>query len=191
MSWVGRHPSTTALLVTGVLVAALGTVGVVASRRRRTFGDPRTIHLTPGRVSHCPYCQGELVCEVPVGICHSNEAVQQFFRRAGKHHVESMWVMYVNARNAVIGTKEVVRGALNAVVIGPGDLFRGAIRQHAHAVIFVHNHPSGDPRMSPEDIQFTHRMVQAGQLLGIPVLDHLVVSAGGAHASARNEGVIR
>ena len=191
MTWLGRHPSASIVLATGLALAALGGVAAVASRRRRALGDPRTIHLTPGRVSHCPYCQGELVCEIPVGICNSNDAIQQFFRRVGKKNVESMWVMYVNTQNAVVGTKEVARGALNAVTVAPRDLFRDAVKRNAHAVIFVHNHPSGNPRLSAEDTEFTGRVVSAGRLLGIPVLDHLVVTAGGAYASARNEGVIR
>jgi len=66
-------------------------------------------------------------------------------------------------------------GSLNTCVIRVGDLFREAIRQNCAAVIVVHNHPSGDPTPSPEDIAVTKTIVQAGELLDIEVLDHLII----------------
>lgn len=66
-------------------------------------------------------------------------------------------------------------GILNSALVHPREVFKQAIRKNAHAIILVHNHPSGDPEPSDEDHQITETMTKAGKLLGIPVLDHVVV----------------
>jgi DNA repair protein RadC len=72
-------------------------------------------------------------------------------------------------------TPTVYVGSLNTSVIRIGELFRAAIRENAAAMIVAHNHPSGDPAPSPEDIQVTRQLVEAGKLLNIDVLDHIVI----------------
>lgn len=69
----------------------------------------------------------------------------------------------------------VYKGSLNTSVIRVGELFRFAIKDNAAALIVVHNHPSGDPSPSPEDIQVTHQIVKGGNLLDIEVLDHVII----------------
>lgn len=69
----------------------------------------------------------------------------------------------------------VYKGSLNTAVVRIGEVFKDAIRQNAAAMIVAHNHPSGDPAPSPEDIRVTREIVQAGKLLSIDVLDHMVI----------------
>jgi DNA repair protein RadC len=88
---------------------------------------------------------------------------------------EHMRVLLLDTRNRVIAITEVYKGSLNTSMIRVAELFRDAIRQNCAAVILAHNHPSGDPTPSPEDIAVTKQVVEAGKLLDIEVLDHLVI----------------
>lgn len=88
---------------------------------------------------------------------------------------EHMRVMILDTRNRVITTVTVYVGSLNTSVVRVGELFREAIRLNAAGVIIAHNHPSGDPSPSPEDVSVTRHIIQAGQMLDIEVLDHVVI----------------
>jgi len=88
---------------------------------------------------------------------------------------EHLRVVLLNTKNQVLDVPEVYRGSLNSAIIRVAEVFREAIRQNCAAVIVVHNHPSGDPTPSAEDIRVTQQLVEAGRLLDIEVLDHLVI----------------
>src|SRR5919205_754605 len=88
---------------------------------------------------------------------------------------EHLRVVLLNTKNQVLSAPEVYVGSLNTSVVRVAELFREAIRQNAAAVIVVHNHPSGDPTPSPEDVAVTRQIAEAGRLLDIDVLDHLVI----------------
>jgi DNA repair protein RadC len=81
----------------------------------------------------------------------------------------------LDTRNRVIAITTAYQGNLNTSVVRVGELFREAIRRNAAAVYIVHNHPSGDPEPSPEDASVTRAIIQAGQLLNVEVIDHLVI----------------
>jgi DNA repair protein RadC len=91
---------------------------------------------------------------------------------------EELRVMLLDTRNRVLDTAILYRGSLNSSQVRVGELFRTAIRRNAAAVIIIHNHPSGDPAPSPDDIALTRAIVQAGKLLDVDVLDHLVIGRG-------------
>lgn len=82
----------------------------------------------------------------------------------------------LDVRNTVLAEIEVARGCLTGVEVHPREVFRPLIRVSAAAVIVAHNHPSGDPRPSPEDLALTDRLRKVGELVGIPVLDHVIVA---------------
>lgn len=88
---------------------------------------------------------------------------------------EELRVILLDTRNRVLGIETIYRGSLNSSQVRVGELFKAAIRQNAASLIVVHNHPSGDPTPSPEDIALTRAIVQSGQLLDIEALDHLVI----------------
>jgi DNA repair protein RadC len=83
--------------------------------------------------------------------------------------------LFLNTKNHVIGRETLSVGSLNSTVVHPRELFRAAIKRSSASVLCVHNHPSGDPTPSPEDIQLTNRLVEAGGIIGIDVLDHIVI----------------
>jgi DNA repair protein RadC len=91
---------------------------------------------------------------------------------------EEMRVVLLDTKNRVLRIVRVYSGSLNAAVVRVGELFRDAIRANAASVILLHNHPSGDPTPSPEDIRVTEEAVHAGRLLDIEVLDHLIIGRG-------------
>jgi DNA repair protein RadC len=91
---------------------------------------------------------------------------------------EHMRVLLCDTRNRLIRMVEVYKGSLNAASVRIGEVFREAIRANAASLVVVHNHPSGDPTPSPEDVALTRSMVEAGKLLDVEVLDHLIVGQG-------------
>jgi DNA repair protein RadC len=103
---------------------------------------------------------------------------------------EHFWTLALNTKNRLLRVIEVSVGSLNASIVHPRELFRDAVRLSAASVIVVHNHPSGDPTPSGADIQLTRRIVKAGDVLGIEVLDHVVIGDGGEHASLRDLGLM-
>jgi len=105
-------------------------------------------------------------------------AEQVQYQMAGLEQ-EELWVLLLDSRNQLLQVKHLYRGSLNSSTVRVAEIFRSGIRDNAAALIIVHNHPSGDPSPSPEDIHLTRMLVEAGQLLELPVLDHIVVSARG------------
>ncbi len=87
-------------------------------------------------------------------------------------------VLLLDGRNRVMRQSRVSQGTLNASLVHPREVFRSAVREAAAALVLVHNHPSGDPTPSREDLEITDRLVEAGGVLGIRVLDHVVIADG-------------
>lgn len=104
-----------------------------------------------------------------------------------KEHVVGL---LLDARHHLIRVAPIAVGSLSATVVHPREVFKEAIAASAAAVILAHNHPSGDPEPSADDVELTRRLVEAGRLLGIEVLDHLIVASGGV-VSLRALGVVR
>lgn len=91
---------------------------------------------------------------------------------------ESLRVVLLNTKHHVVGIREVYRGSVNSAQVRPAEVFRDAVRENCLALIVVHNHPSGDPTPSPEDIAVTRDLIRAGETLDIDVLDHIVIAGG-------------
>jgi DNA repair protein RadC len=101
---------------------------------------------------------------------------------------EELRVVLLNTKNEVLRIVTVYRGSVNAAQIRVAEIFKEAIRQNAPSLVIIHNHPSGDPTPSGDDIAVTRELVQAGRLLDIEVLDHLVIGDG-RHTSMRRKGL--
>jgi DNA repair protein RadC len=101
-----------------------------------------------------------------------NDLLREELRYLQKEHFVCL---FLNTKNHVIGQETLSMGSLNASIVHPREVFRAAIKRSSAALICVHNHPSGDPTPSPEDIQITHRLVEAGAIIGIEVLDHVII----------------
>lgn len=132
------------------------------------------------RLAEVPFIAGR-----PVG--GPVDVERHFVPRLGLRDRESFHVLVLDGRHRLIREEEVSVGTLTASLVHPREVFRGAIRASAAAIVLVHNHPSGDPSPSAEDRSVTHRLAEAGRVLGIEVLDHVVVARGG-HFSFREAG---
>jgi DNA repair protein RadC len=106
----------------------------------------------------------------------------------GRLEREELRVVLLNAKNSVLAAPTVYQGNVSAALVRVGELFTDAVRQHAAGIIVVHNHPSGDPTPSPDDLHLTAETVAAGRLLDVPVLDHLIIGHD-AYVSLRDRGI--
>jgi DNA repair protein RadC len=88
---------------------------------------------------------------------------------------EHLRVLLLNTRNQLLGVTEVYKGNVSAAVVRTSELLREAVRQNAPCLLLVHNHPSGDPSPSPDDVHLTKQALEAGKLLDIEVLDHIII----------------
>jgi DNA repair protein RadC len=102
---------------------------------------------------------------------------------------EELWVALLNTKNVVTGLSTVYAGSVAGCTVRVGEVFRDAVRAGSAAVVVVHNHPSGDPSPSPEDLRITAELASAGRLLDIVLLDHLVIGRG-TWTSLRALGVL-
>lgn len=102
---------------------------------------------------------------------------------------EHFRIIMLNIKNRVLKQVEVTIGTLNSSIVHPRDVFSEPIRSKCASIIMVHNHPSGDPTPSRDDIDLTNRMVEAGKILGIEVLDHIIIGDG-RYVSFKEKGII-
>jgi DNA repair protein RadC len=102
---------------------------------------------------------------------------------------EEFHIVLLDGKNRVMREERISVGSLTASIVHPREVFNVAIRESADAVVFVHNHPSGDPEPSAEDLEITSRLVSVGRLLGIRVLDHIIVGDG-CYSSFHEKGLI-
>jgi len=89
--------------------------------------------------------------------------------------VENLWVLLLDTRNRVLKIEKLYQGSLNSSSVRIGELFKGALTNNAASIILAHNHPSGDPSPSPEDVAMTRAAREAGRILDVEVLDHIVI----------------
>lgn len=116
------------------------------------------------------------VGEKPQQVLKSPEDVAAVMRSKSKgKKKEHFWVICLDTRNRLISWKQVSVGSLDTSIVHPREVFKEAISSSAASVIFVHNHPSGDPEPSKEDVELTKRLAKAGEIIGIDVLDHIIV----------------
>ena len=98
---------------------------------------------------------------------------------------EHLRILLLNTRNEVLGIEEIYVGNVNSSVVRPAEVFRPGIRGNATSLIVMHNHPSGDPTPSGADVSITRDLVEAGKLLGMELLDHLVIGSGHRYVSMK------
>ena len=141
----------------------------------------RRWHKMPSRVQ-----------ETPASLCSSQDVVNFYKQKMKGLKKEVFKCILLDTKNKLINIikdEDVSIGSLSASIVHPRETFKAAIRESAAAVIFIHNHPSGDTKPSQEDVLLTRRLVQAGEVLGIRVLDHIIISDEN-YFSFRDNGLI-
>ena len=107
------------------------------------------------------------------------------FENADREH---FYAILLNTKNVVVAVELVSIGSLNASIVHPREILKPAITNSAGSIILVHNHPTGDPEPSREDVEFTRRFAKCGELIGIELLDHVIIG-NGQYASLKERGV--
>ncbi len=140
-----------------------------------------------------------LVKDAPVVPAEIQPFVGIQFRRSGDIYrafkelatmpVESFLVVHLDSKNRMVGMTTCSIGSMTSSLVHPRDIFRPAIANMTAGLIFIHNHPSGDPAPSDEDIQITKRLCEVGKLIGIKCLDHIVIGSG-RYFSFADQGLI-
>lgn len=125
----------------------------------------------------------------PHAMMKSPESVFRYCQDMIALDQEHLVVLMLNTRNKVKKRETIFIGSLNATVVHPREVFRAAIQHNSASIICVHNHPSGDPTPSPEDIVMAERLTEVGELIGIEVLDHVIVGADG-FISLKDRGLV-
>jgi len=111
-------------------------------------------------------------------ITSAEDVFYLFHERLKNEKQEHFFVVMLNTKNTIIGEQLVSKGTLDSAILHPREIFKPAIKNSTSKIIIVHNHPSGDPMPSQEDIDITHRLIKIGDELGIKVLDHVIVGDG-------------
>ena len=132
-----------------------------------------------------------LLADWPTGrftVRTPRDVADRLVLQMGRLDREELRVVLLNTKNQVLGIQTIYQGNVSTALVRVGELFRDAVRQSASGIILVHNHPSGDPTPSPDDLHLTAEAIAAGRLLDVPVLDHLVIGHD-AFVSLRDRGV--
>ena len=129
------------------------------------------------------------IMEAPVIIRTPADTIPVLEAELGSKSAEVFLALAMNTKNHVIAILPVSQGSLNASIVHPRELFQRAILSNCASLILAHNHPSGDSSPSPEDIALTRRLIEAGQILDIPILDHLILGYGNFY-SFKEHGLI-
>lgn len=108
------------------------------------------------------------------------------FMRIHEEPEEYMYMICMNTKNRIIGVFEVSHGTVNASLVTPREVFQKALLANAVSIILMHNHPSGDCTASHQDVEITKRLVEAGKIVGVEVLDHIIV--GDQYSSLKEKG---
>jgi DNA repair protein RadC len=154
-------------------LAGLAKAGFGELCQERGLGEAKAAQLKAalelGRRLMSTQPEERLVVKSPADIANLLQAEMSFLEQ------EELRLVLLNTKNQVLAVPRVYKGNVNTSMIKVGELFREAVRENCPALVVVHNHPSGDPTPSPEDIKVTEQIVKAGKLLDIEVLDHLII----------------
>ena len=187
----GARGSSVSALAEEALIRCDGISGLAAASPRELervpgVGPARAAQLTAafelGRRAVSDWPSGRWIIRGP------RDLASRLVADLGHLQREELRVVLLDTRNGVLAMPTIYRGNVSAALVRIGELFRDAVRLHASRLILVHNHPSGDPTPSPDDLHMTAEVVAAGRLLDIAVLDHLVIGHG-TWASLRDRGV--
>ncbi len=111
-------------------------------------------------------------------ISCAKDVFDLFHERLKDEKQENFYVLMLNNKNHIIGEKLITKGILDSAILHPREVFKPAIKNSASRIILIHNHPSGDPRMSGEDLEITKQLIEAGKLIDIKILDHVIIGDG-------------
>ena len=164
--------------------------GTPLAERPPDIRRPRVVREGPGGALECAGCGVRLRFGPEPGatIRRPADVAALLMSEMGALEREQLRVVLLTAKNSVMKVVTVYQGNVSTSVVRVGELFRDAVRESASGIVLAHNHPSGDPTPSPDDLHLTAEALAAGRLLDINVLDHLIVGRD-TYVSLRDRGV--
>lgn len=164
-----------------------GLIGVsVHSLRRLGLGPAKTAMVLAALELGRRLARTQLPERQPMS--HPTAVASYLSLRFGRRDQEVMGALFLDTRNRLMGEKEIYRGTLNRAAVEPRSVLKEGLLRDAAGFVLFHTHPSGDPSPSAEDLAFTRRMAQSGELLGVCLVDHLIVASGDRWISLRQRG---
>ncbi len=152
--------------------------------------DPGRTRRTPGVMTIFEYAYTRRrIAESPAVVRSPGDTLPILRALIGDRETERLAVLWLDTKLHVIGSEIVYVGNVSSALVRVGELFRGAVRVNATAIIVAHNHPSGNPTPSPDDLHLTAEVLAAGRLLDIELLDHLILGEGSTVTSLRDRGI--
>lgn len=118
-----------------------------------------------------------------------SDLAELLYNEIGYNNQEVLRLIMLNTKNIIIGHKDVFKGSLNASIVHPREIFSEALKRNSASIIVCHNHPSGDPTPSKEDINITLRLVECGKIMGVELLDHIIIGSNN-YISLKEKGII-
>ena len=151
----------------------------IAELRRLGLGERRAAEVAAAfelgrRGAWAPRARGER--------CLDPQSVYELMRPLTRAEVEEFHVVMLDVRGRLLRTERIAQGALSQCPVSPRDVLRAAVREGAHGIVFVHNHPSGDPSPSADDADLTERLRAGAELVGVLARDHVIVAADGYYS---------
>lgn len=187
-----KHGSTSAVQLGRTLLHEYGSLRDLSRRDLRELmrivgvGPAKAVQLVAafeiGRRIEAQQDQGDRI-----QVCSPEDVAAVYVPQMRDLRREVFRVILLNTANVIVGDHTVSEGGLAASIVEPRAVFRRAMLEHAAAVICIHNHPSGNPEPSREDIRITRQLVDAGKLMGIPVHDHIIVAGNGYTSMAERQ----
>lgn len=177
-------------LATELLVEADGLPGLIGRSyhevRRPGLGRAKAATLLAGvelgrRLARAKLSEREL-------LARPRDVVEYLSLRYHLRGQEVMGALFLDGRQQLMGEKELYRGTLTETSVEPREVLKECLLRGAAAVVLFHTHPSGDPTPSPEDLYFTRRMVEAAEVVGVELKDHLILAGGGRWVSMKERG---
>lgn len=177
-------------LATELLVEADGLPGLIGRSypevRRPGLGRAKAATLLAGvelgrRLARAKLSEREL-------LARPRDVVEYLSLRYHLRGQEVMGALFLDGRQQLMGEKELYRGTLTETSVEPREVLKECLLRGAASVVLFHTHPSGDPTPSPEDLYFTRRMVEAAEVVGVELKDHLILAGGGRWVSMKERG---
>ena len=163
-------------MATGKATHTIATPSVFCRMNALAFREAGVSRTTSERIEACLELARRGMDTLPRGdVIHAPHDTLTYVAAIARERREHMMVLLLNARNQVIETHITSVGHLSSCLVHPRETFQAAVKATAAAIILAHNHPSGDTSPSQDDVSLTRRMQQAGEILGIDLLDHVIV----------------
>jgi DNA repair protein RadC len=175
------HPGVSALELARELLAEAGglaglSVAEALTLRRRGVGDAKLATVLATLELACRLAEARLPDRLPMD--QPRDVVRYVTLRYASRDQEVMGAFFLDVRGRLLAERELYRGTLTRAVVEPREVLKEALLRGAAGVVLFHNHPSGDPSPSSEDVMFTRRMARAGEVVGVRLVDHLILGGG-------------